>query len=146
MLKEFKIYFQNQLVYVKAQNIENQWWFQWKGGIFVVSQKQLEALGKKPQLPLAGKALQKTAQKSSLSKEVEIVSPVPAQVVKILLQKGKKIAAHKPLLVLSSMKMEHTLYSPAEGSVKSLKVKKGDFVKPEQVLMIFCPDLKNPTG
>ncbi len=144
MLKEFKIHFQNRLIYVKAEKIKDQWWFQWQGRVFVVSEKKLKEL---EQTVCSQTQENNRLEKGSpaLSKKTEVLSPVPAQVVKVLLSKGKKAAVGQPLLVLSSMKMEHTLYSPARGKIESVTVKKGDFVRQGQVLVVLCPDLKDLT-
>ena len=142
-MKEFKIYFQSQLVYVKAQQMGDQWWFQWEGRIFVVRGQELKNREQKTKALADTKQTKASFKKTSLEKkEIPILSPVPAQVVKVLVQKGKQIKPHQPLLVLSSMKMEHTLYPPAAGRVKHLRVKKGDTVKQGEVLMIFHTDLK----
>jgi biotin carboxyl carrier protein len=43
----------------------------------------------------------------------------------------------EPLMILEAMKMENILKSPTEGTIKSIKVKKGDSVEKNQILIQF---------
>jgi biotin carboxyl carrier protein len=50
---------------------------------------------------------------------------------------GDSVKAGDQLLILEAMKMENILKSPGEGVVKTVKVKKGDTVEKNQVLIEF---------
>lgn len=47
----------------------------------------------------------------------EVVSPMPGQVLKVLVQPGQAVEAGDPLTVIESMKMELTIPAPAAGTV-----------------------------
>jgi len=47
------------------------------------------------------------------------------------------VKAGEPLLVLEAMKMENVIKAPGAGTVKLLKVKKGDAVEKGQVMIEF---------
>ena len=49
--------------------------------------------------------------------------PMPAVVVKILVNSGDKVQKGDPLLVVSAMKMEHVLKSPKDGVVQKIHTK-----------------------
>ena len=64
-------------------------------------------------------------------------SPVAGVVVKINAKPGQQLQADDLLLVLEAMKMETNVTAPASGKVKSLKVKEGDGVQVNQILVEF---------
>lgn len=64
-------------------------------------------------------------------------SPVAGVVVKINAQPGQQLQADDLLLVLEAMKMETNVTVPAAGKVKSIKVKEGDGVQVNQILVEF---------
>lgn len=63
-----------------------------------------------------------------------IHSPLPGKVLRLLTSVGKKIEAGEPLILLESMKMEHTISSQSEGSIERLEVEEGDVVSSGQLL------------
>ena len=48
---------------------------------------------------------------------------------------GDKVNAEDEVVIMDAMKMEIPVYAPEEGTVKEIKVKEGDSVKTDQVLM-----------
>jgi biotin carboxyl carrier protein len=66
-----------------------------------------------------------------------IKAPMPGLIVDLRVQEGATVKAGDPLLVLEAMKMENILKSPGEGTVKKIKIKKGDSVDKGQVLIEF---------
>ena len=54
---------------------------------------------------------------------------MPSLVVDVLVKKGDKIKKNQPLIVLSSMKMESTLYSREAGIIQNINVVKGENIK-----------------
>jgi propionyl-CoA carboxylase alpha chain len=62
-------------------------------------------------------------------------SPMPGQVLRILVEAGEKVRAGEPLVVLEAMKMEQTVRAHAEGVVDSILVKAGDVIAPGQALV-----------
>jgi biotin carboxyl carrier protein len=62
-------------------------------------------------------------------------SPMPGQVLQILVTEGQSISVGDPLIVLEAMKMEQTLRANAEGIVQAVLVKRGDVVAPGDELI-----------
>ncbi len=56
-------------------------------------------------------------------------SPMPSLVVEVFVKKGDKIKRNQPLIVLSSMKMENTLYSKEDGVIENINVVKGENIQ-----------------
>lgn len=65
----------------------------------------------------------------------EIVAPMPGSVLKINVAAGESFAAHAPLVILESMKMELALSAPAAGQVGEVLCRKGELVQMGQVLI-----------
>ena len=63
------------------------------------------------------------------------MSPMPSLVVDVFVKKGDKIKRNQPLVVLSSMKMENTLYSKEEGVIENVNVVKGENIQAGHVLL-----------
>ncbi|NBW39717.1 ATP-grasp domain-containing protein [bacterium] len=63
-----------------------------------------------------------------------ITSPLPGKVLRLLADVGQSINAGEPLILLESMKMEHTVNSQSKGSVERLEVSEGDVVSSGQLL------------
>ncbi len=68
---------------------------------------------------------------------VEVRAPMPGKIVKILVNVGDLVGEDDELLILEAMKMENPIFSDGEGTVKEVKVKEGDAVKAEEVLLII---------
>jgi acetyl-CoA carboxylase biotin carboxylase subunit len=68
------------------------------------------------------------------SEQASANSPMPGKVLKILVEKGQKVAAGDPLIILEAMKMEHTMRAAFDGVVESILVRDGEVVGPGQLL------------
>ncbi len=62
-------------------------------------------------------------------------SPMPGQVLKLLVEIGQQVTKGEALLILEAMKMEHTLRAAVDGVVEAILVKPGEVVSPGQVLI-----------
>ncbi len=62
-------------------------------------------------------------------------SPMPGQVLKILVELGQRVSAGDPLVILEAMKMEHTMRAAVNGVVESILVSDGEVVGPGQLLV-----------
>jgi acetyl/propionyl-CoA carboxylase alpha subunit len=62
-------------------------------------------------------------------------SPMPGQVLRILVTEGQQVKAGDPLVVLEAMKMEQTIKTAIGGVVDAVLVKTGDIVMPGQMLV-----------
>jgi propionyl-CoA carboxylase alpha chain len=62
-------------------------------------------------------------------------SPMPGQVLRILVAQGSAVRIGDPLVVLEAMKMEQTIYAHADGVVDEVLVVAGQVVAPGQTLV-----------
>ncbi len=62
-------------------------------------------------------------------------SPMPGQVLRILVEEGQRVEAGDPLVILEAMKMEQTIKTAIGGVVDAVLVKTGDVVMPGQMLV-----------
>ena len=65
-----------------------------------------------------------------------LTAPMPSSVVRIDGEVGAAVRSGQPLVVLEAMKMEHTVFAPADGVLRSLAVKPGDQVGTGDVLAV----------
>ncbi|HEY1008607.1 MAG TPA: acetyl-CoA carboxylase biotin carboxyl carrier protein subunit [Daejeonella sp.] len=71
------------------------------------------------------------------AKIAELKAPMPGMVLKILVEEGQEVKKGENLLVLEAMKMENIIKSPADVSIRSIKVLPSDKVEKNQVMIIF---------
>jgi biotin carboxyl carrier protein len=67
----------------------------------------------------------------------EIKAPMPGLVIRILASQGDQVEKGGNLFVLEAMKMENVIKSVSDVKIKSVKVKAGDKVEKNQVVMVF---------
>lgn len=65
----------------------------------------------------------------------DIKAPMPGLVLQIIAEPGKEVKKGDQVLILEAMKMENVLKAPGDGVVKAIKVKQGDAVEKNQVLV-----------
>jgi 3-methylcrotonyl-CoA carboxylase alpha subunit len=58
-----------------------------------------------------------------------LVAPMPGRVIAVLVERGARVAAGAPLVVMEAMKMEHTVTAPAAGTVAEVHCAVGDQVR-----------------
>jgi biotin carboxyl carrier protein len=66
-----------------------------------------------------------------------IKAPMPGLIIDLRVQPGDTVSPGDALLILEAMKMENIIKASGEGTVKSVKVRKGDSVEKNQVLIEF---------
>jgi biotin carboxyl carrier protein len=71
------------------------------------------------------------------AKVAELKAPMPGLVLSILVKEGDEIKKGDNMLVLEAMKMENIIKSPADVTIKSIKIKPSDKVEKNQVLIQF---------
>ena len=71
------------------------------------------------------------------NKVSDIKAPMPGLVLKLFVSEGSDVKKGDNLFVLEAMKMENIIKSPADVTVKSVKIKPGDKVEKGQVLLLF---------
>lgn len=74
---------------------------------------------------------------ASAGKIITVKAPMPGLIIDLRVKEGDTVKAHDPLLILEAMKMENMIKSPGDAIVKSIKVRKGDNVEKNQVLIEF---------
>jgi propionyl-CoA carboxylase alpha chain len=72
---------------------------------------------------------------ASASQHETANSPMPGQVLRILVSEGQKVKTGDSLVVLEAMKMEQTIRTTINGRVQSVLVKTGQVVAPGQMLV-----------
>ncbi len=65
----------------------------------------------------------------------EVTPPMPSVVVRVLVNIGDVVEKGDGAVVVSSMKMETTLFAPFGGTVTKINVSEGDKVDPGQILV-----------
>ena len=71
------------------------------------------------------------------AKVSEIKAPMPGMVLKVFATEGMEIKKGDNLFILEAMKMENIIKSPADVTVKTVRIKPGDKVEKGQILMLF---------
>ena len=70
-------------------------------------------------------------------REKEFVTPMPGLVVTVDIKEGEQIKAGQGLVVVEAMKMENELKARFDAKVKEVKVKPGQAVEKDEVLIVF---------
>ena len=71
------------------------------------------------------------------TKVSELKAPMPGMVLKVFVNEGAEVQKGDNLFVLEAMKMENIIKATADVVVKSVKIKPGDKVEKNQILMLF---------
>ena len=66
-------------------------------------------------------------------------SPMPGTVVAVLAESGQPVSAGQRLVIVSAMKMEHTVTAPAAGVLAGLTARAGQPVKMDEILAVVEP-------
>ena len=64
-------------------------------------------------------------------------SPMPGNILRILVNVGDTVTENQPLMILEAMKMENNIHADKGGVVKSICVNKGDSVLEGADLLII---------
>jgi len=70
-------------------------------------------------------------------KLAEIKAPMPGMVLRILASENDEVEKGGNLFILEAMKMENIIKAPADVKIKTIKVKSGDKIEKNQVIMTF---------
>lgn len=81
--------------------------------------------------------IRKAAPAIHASGEISIKAPMPGLVTAVNIAVGEAVQANQRLLLLEAMKMENEIRAPKAGTVKSLRVEKGDKVEQGRVLVVI---------
>ena len=66
-----------------------------------------------------------------------ITSPMPGTILDVKVNVGDKVTFGQTLAILEAMKMENDIPATADGEVAEIKVKKGDAVETDAVLIVL---------
>lgn len=66
----------------------------------------------------------------------DVTTSMPGKVTKVLVKQGQVVKKGDLVLIVEAMKMESQVLAPIAGAVKTLYVKEGDDVKPDETLVI----------
>ncbi|MDQ2975658.1 MAG: hypothetical protein M3R69_09645 [Acidobacteriota bacterium] len=69
--------------------------------------------------------------------EVEIVSPMPGKVVRVLVETGAQVELGAGIVVVEAMKMQNEMKSPKSGVVVSIRTEAGSTVNAGDVLAVI---------
>jgi len=75
--------------------------------------------------------------RASTADDDALSPPMPATVVRLLVQPGARVAAGDLLIALEAMKMELAVRAPHDGVVKAIHCREGDLVQPGTPLIEF---------
>lgn len=82
--------------------------------------------------------LEKMGMSANSGAKVNLVrAPMPGLIIGLMVKDGDQVKAGDTLLILEAMKMENIIKAPGEATVKSVKVKMGEGVEKNQVLIEF---------
>ena len=68
---------------------------------------------------------------------VQVKSPLPGSVIKVLVREGQAVKRGDTLLTLESMKMENAIMAEADGTVKQIAVTPGQNVMQDDLLIVL---------
>ena len=108
----------SEVVYV-AGSASDRWAF-WNGRLFRASSVSTASAG---------------ASKTKRDARQALTAPMPATVLKVLVDTGKQVRKGETLVILEAMKMELPLRAPAEATVTAVRCREGDLVQPDTVLV-----------
>jgi len=79
----------------------------------------------------------KEKKKASDIPDKVLKSPLSGQVSGVFVKEGDCVKINQKLLTIISMKMENEILSEIEGKIKEIKVKKGQIVSKDDILILF---------
>ncbi len=101
--------------------------------VFLLGQRYLVAVEDERQ-----RQLREVSSAQAVHREIfHLIAPMPGLIVAIPIEEGAKVKRGSNLVVLESMKMQNELKAPRDGVVTSIRVKPGDNVDQEQVLVVL---------
>ena len=67
----------------------------------------------------------------------EILAPMPGLIIEICVNVGHAVTEFQTVAILEAMKMENQIASTADGKVSEIRIKVGDAVRADDVLMVL---------
>ena len=72
-----------------------------------------------------------------VTEEVQLTSPMPGNVVSVLVSKGAQVKYGDPVIILEAMKMKNEIPAPIDGIIREIRVKEGDTIDSEDIIAII---------
>ena len=88
--------------------------------------------------PAAAPAAAAPAAPANVAAGEPVKSPMPGNILKILVTAGQKVNEGDVLIILAAMKMEHEIVSPKAGTVAQILVDKGAVVETGATLAVIA--------
>jgi biotin carboxyl carrier protein len=123
----------NEIVYV-AGSVADRWIF-WNGEVFRGS------WGGPPEKQDGLDKVRPTheVRPASKGRPTSLTAPMPARVIRILVQPDSAVKKGDTLIVLEAMKMELPIRAPADGTVAAIHCRDGELVQADAVLIEIGP-------
>ena len=78
--------------------------------------------------------------RETFSVKVNILkTKIPGKIMEVLVKAGQAVKKGDELVILEAMKMENRIFSPRDGVIREVKVKKGDVLPAGSTLLVFDP-------
>lgn len=87
--------------------------------------------------PKTAAAPKAEAPKAAPAGGVQVKSPLPGSVIKVLVSEGQAVKKGDTLLTLESMKMENAIMAEADGTVKQIAITPGQNVMQDDLLIVL---------
>ncbi len=87
----------------------------------------------------AAEARKETPPPAKVEGQVEVLSPMPGIIIHYEVKAGGRVKAGDPIVVIEAMKMQSSLPSPVDGSIKSINFKPGDRITRDAILAVIVP-------
>lgn len=78
-----------------------------------------------------------SVQKSNAPAGAKVTTPLPGTILDVYVNVGDTVKAGQTVVLLEAMKMENNIEADSEGTVKEVKVRKGDSVLEGDVLVVI---------
>jgi glutaconyl-CoA decarboxylase len=91
-----------------------------------------------PAAPAAPKAEAPKPAAAPAAGGVQVKSPLPGSVIKVLVSEGQAVKRGDTLLTLESMKMENAIMAEQDGTVKQIAVSAGQNVMQDDLLIVLA--------
>ena len=91
----------------------------------------------KPAAPAAAPKAEAKPAAAPAAGGVQVKSPLPGSVIKVLVSEGQAVKKGDTLLTLESMKMENAIMAEADGTVKQIAVTPGQNVMQDDLLIVL---------
>ena len=97
----------------------------------------------------AGRSYRLAFEKATVTEEEDpsgrLISPLPGNVIRVLVSGGETVAKGQALMIIEAMKMEHTISAPRRGTVKQIYFGQGEQVVEGAQLLDFEPEQASKT-